>query len=107
MNSTSMKCLKALPGSGVSYTDVVCPCDVRSFGKNTKKAYPKTTSTSADTASELVRISLVSSIVATSTAKIGLRYASEFTDCHTRHREVYIPKNKSDALPFLQVFVKY
>ena len=57
-----------------------------------------------DTALELVHTDLMGPIGPT--AKCGFRYVSKFTDYHTRYREVYLLKNKSDALASLQMFVK-
>lgn len=78
MNSTNMKCFKVLPGSRVSYTDAVSHCGVCPLGKCVQKVYPKTTSTSFDTALELVKIDLMGPIGPT--AKGGFRDVNNCTD---------------------------
>lgn len=86
---------KLIPG-----TDAVSPCDVCSFGENTQKVHPKTTSTSVGTALQQVHTDLMGPIHPTD--KDGFGSVGKVPNFETRYQEVYLLNNKPDALASLQ-----
>ena len=103
INEVSMKTLRDLPGTGVSFKDPLTPCDTCALGKSAQKKHPKTSNETTSTAFELVYTDLAGPF---KTALNGSKYISKFTDHHTRFKAVYTIQSKDQAFETLNYFIQ-
>ena len=104
INSQSLRILRDAGENGINYCDNVSPCDVCAFGKSKQQRHPKTIAHTTDRPFQLVYADLLGSV--SPPAFGGFRYVSKFTDQHSKWKEVFLIKEKGDAVSSLQQFVQ-
>ena len=104
INSQSLRILRDAGDNGIKYNDNMSPCDMCAFGKSKQQRHPKTTTHTTDRPFKLVYTDFLGP--ASPPALGGFRYVSKFTDQHSKWTEVFLIKEKSDAVSSLQTFVQ-
>ena len=90
-----MELLRRKEGKGVEYTGTVSDSDICALSKSRQQAHPKKSTRTTTRPMQLIYTDLMRSF--TPPAKGEYRYVSTFTDDHSRMKEVYLLRNKSEA----------
>ena len=80
------------------------PCDLCACGKSKLQCHPKTTTHTTDQPFQLVYTDLLGPVPPPALG--GFCYVSKFTDQHSKWKEVFLIKEKGDAVSSLQQFVR-
>ena len=102
VNARSLDVLRKADGNAVSYNGEVSACDVCAIGKSTQRTHPKTAERNVNAPYQLVFTDLMEPI--TPVALGGYSYVGKFTEQHSKWKEIYLSKAKSDALTSLVLF---
>ena len=89
-------------GNGVEYTGIVSDCDICALSKSRQQAHPKKSTRTTTRPMQLIYTDLMGSL--TPPAKGGYRQVSKFTDDYSRMKEVYLLRNKSEAIESLHQY---
>ena len=103
-NSQRLRILRDAGDNGINCSDNMSPCDVCAFRKSKQQRHPKTTIHTTDRPFKLVYIDLLGPV--SPPALGGFCYVSKFTDQHSKWKEVFPIKEKSDAISSLQQCVQ-
>lgn len=97
-----MELLRKRDGNGVEYTDSVSDCNIYALTKSRQLTHPKTSSTTTSGPMDPVCTDLMGPF--TPPAKGGYRFVTKYTDYHSRMKEVYLLRTKSEAAQSLYVY---
>ncbi|CAN0393136.1 unnamed protein product, partial [Laminaria digitata] len=104
VNPQSLRILRNASDNGINFSDSMSPCDVCAFGKSKQERHPKTTAHNTVRPFQLVCTDLLGPV--SPPALGGYRYVSKFTDQHSKWKEVFLIKEKADAVNTLKQFVQ-
>ena len=104
VNSQSLRILRDASDNGINLSDIMSPCDVCAFGKSIQERHPKKTTHKTVWPFQLVYTDLLGPVPPPALG--GFRYVSKFTDQHTRWKELFLMKEKADAVNTLKQFVQ-
>ena len=90
--------------NGINFSDNMSPCNVCAFGKSKQQRHPKTATHTTGRPFQLLYSDLFGPV--SPPALGGFRYVSKFTDQHSTWEEVFLIKEKGDAVSSLQQFVQ-
>ena len=104
VNSQSSRILPDGSDNGLNFSDSMSPCDECAFGKIKQERHPKATTHNTIRAFQLVYTDLLAPV--SPPAPGGFRYVSKFTGQHSKWKEVFLIKEKADAVNTLKRFVQ-
>ena len=104
VNPQSLWILRDASDNGIYFSDSVSPCDVCAFGKSKQERHPKTTAHNTARPFPLVYTDPLGPV--SPPALGGFRYVSMFTDQHSKWKEVFLIREKVDAINTLKQCVQ-
>ena len=93
INRGSMDFLRKLPDNGIEYTGDMQASDVCAVGKSNQQAHPKQATYDVQHAFQLVTVDRMGPI--NPAALGGYLYATQFVDQHTKWKEIFLIKTKT------------
>ena len=104
VNSQSLRILRDGSDNGINFNDSMSPCDLCAFERSKQERHPKTTTHNTVRPFKLVCTDLLGPV--SRPALGGVRSVSKFTEQHSKWKEVFLIKEKADAVNRLKQFVQ-
>ena len=104
VNSQTLRILRDANDNGINVSDIMSPCDVCAFRKSKQERHPKTAAHNTVRPFQLVHTDLLGPV--SPPALRRFRYVSKCTDQHSKLKEVFLIKEKADAVNTLKQFVR-
>ena len=104
INRKLMDVLRKQEGNGVEYNGDIQVCDVCVVGKSEQQAHPKQVTCDGQRASQLRTVDTMGPISAHALG--GYNYATNVVDQHTKRTEIFLIKERTGTVDYLELFHK-